>query len=65
MLGVYLLHQGLLTAENGSASFVGLQGRFVDRPGKVEVTVAASGKRASGVRVTGDAVIVYEAALPL
>ena len=31
----------------------------------VEVTVAASGKRASGVRVTGDAVIVYEAALPL
>ena len=65
MLGVYLLHQGLLAAENGSASFVGLQGRFVDRPGKVEVTVAASGKRASGVRVTGDAVIVYEAALPL
>jgi PhzF family phenazine biosynthesis protein len=65
MLGVYLLHQGLLTTENGSASFVGLQGRFVDRPGRVEVTVAASGKRASGVRVTGDAVIVYEAALPL
>jgi PhzF family phenazine biosynthesis protein len=65
MLGVYLLNNGLLTPVDGEASFVGLQGRFVDRPGTVEVTVAASGKRASGVRVTGDAVIVYEAVLPL
>jgi predicted PhzF superfamily epimerase YddE/YHI9 len=56
---------GLLTPTGGVASFVGHQGRFVDRPGQVEVTVSASGKRASGVRVTGDAVIVYEAALPL
>jgi PhzF family phenazine biosynthesis protein len=65
MLGVYMLHNGLLTPTKGLASFVGHQGRFVDRPGQVEVTVSASGKRASGVRVTGDAVIVYEAALPL
>jgi PhzF family phenazine biosynthesis protein len=65
MLGVYLLNNGLLTAVDGKASFIGLQGRFVDRPGKVEVTVAASGKRASGVRVSGDAVIVYEAVLQL
>jgi hypothetical protein len=27
--------------------------------------VQASGKRATSVRVTGDAVIVYEAAIPL
>jgi PhzF family phenazine biosynthesis protein len=65
MLGVYLLHNGLLTPTEGDASFVGLQGRFVERPGRVEVTVACSGKRASGVRVTGDAVIVFEATLPL
>jgi PhzF family phenazine biosynthesis protein len=65
MLGVYLLNNGLLQAEQGAASFVGHQGRFVDRPGRVEVTVAASGKRATGVRVTGDAVIVYEASIPL
>lgn len=65
MLGVYMLHNGLLAPTDGVASFVGHQGRFVDRPGHVEVTVAASGKRATGVRVTGDAVIVYEAALPL
>jgi PhzF family phenazine biosynthesis protein len=65
MLGVYLLNNGLLTPTKGEARFVGHQGRFVDRPGQVEVAVAASGKRASGVRVTGDAVIVFEAALPL
>jgi PhzF family phenazine biosynthesis protein len=65
MLGVYLLQHGLLQPNKGVASFVGHQGAFVDRPGQVEVTVAASGKRATGVRVTGDAVIVYEAALPL
>jgi predicted PhzF superfamily epimerase YddE/YHI9 len=65
MLGVYMLHNGLLAPVDGVASFVGHQGRFVERPGHVEVTVAASGKRATGVRVTGDAVIVYEAALPL
>jgi PhzF family phenazine biosynthesis protein len=65
MLGVYLLQHGLLQSRNGAASFVGHQGAFVDRPGQVEVTVTASGRRATGVRVTGDAVIVYEAALPL
>jgi PhzF family phenazine biosynthesis protein len=65
MLGVYLLHNGLLHAEGGAASFVGHQGKYVDRPGQVEVTVMASGKRATGVRVTGDAVIVYEATIPL
>jgi PhzF family phenazine biosynthesis protein len=65
MLGVYLLHYGLLAPKDGKASFVGLQGRFVDRPGRVDVNVACSGKRASGVRVSGDAVIVYEAVLPL
>jgi PhzF family phenazine biosynthesis protein len=65
MLGVYLLHNGLLVPQDGEASFVGLQGSFVERPGRVDVSVACSGKRASGVRVSGDAVIVYEAVLPL
>lgn len=66
MLGVYLLQQGLLTAADGTARFVGHQGRFVDRPGTVDVEVtAAAGKRATGVRVTGDAVIVFQAELTL
>jgi PhzF family phenazine biosynthesis protein len=66
MLGVYLLQQGLLAADDGKARFIGHQGRFVDRPGTVEVEVsAASGKRATGVKVTGDAVIVFQAELTL
>ena len=65
MLGVYLVSNGLLPVENGKARFVGHQGRFVERPGTVEVEVTASGKRATGVSVTGDAVIIYQAELVL
>ena len=66
MLGVYLLHHGLLQAsKDGVARFRGHQGRFVERPGVVDVEVSGSGKRATGVRVSGHAVIVYEAELPL
>jgi len=66
MLGVYLLSNGLLAADDGKARFTGHQGRFVDRPGTVDVEVtAAAGKRATSVRVTGEAIIVFEAELPL
>jgi PhzF family phenazine biosynthesis protein len=66
MLGVYLVHNGLLVPDaDGASRFVGHQGRFVERPGVVDVDVIASGRRATGVRVTGDAVIVFEAELPV
>jgi PhzF family phenazine biosynthesis protein len=66
MLGVYLVHNGLLVPDaDGASGFVGYQGRFVERPGVVDVEVTASGRRATGVRVTGDAVIVFEAELPV
>jgi PhzF family phenazine biosynthesis protein len=66
MLGVYLLSNGLLAVEDGKARFTGHQGRFVDRPGIIDVEVtAAAGKRATSVRVTGEAIIVFEAELPL
>ena len=66
MLGVYLLSNGLLAADDGKARFTGHQGRFVDRPGTIDVEVtAAAGKRATSVRVTGEAIIVFEAELPL
>ncbi len=65
MLGVYLLHNGLLTPTDGKA-------RSSDTRAASSTDRAASrspwrcvGKRATGVRVTGDAVIVFEAALPL
>jgi len=60
MLGVYLLHHGLLTANGKPARLVGHQGRFVERPGQVEVEITASGKHATAVQVAGDAVIVYQ-----
>ena len=65
MLGVYLIHYGLLPVIDGEAKLIGRQGRFVDRPGLVDVGIAASGKRATEVRVSGDAVIVYQAELAL
>jgi PhzF family phenazine biosynthesis protein len=66
MLGVYLLSNGVLAAgEDGKARLVGHQGRHVERPGTVEVEVTASGKRATAVSVSGQAVIVYQAELTL
>ena len=66
MLGVYLMHHGLLqSGSDGVARFHGRQGRFVERPGTVDVEVVASGRRATGVRVSGHAVIVFQAELPL
>jgi PhzF family phenazine biosynthesis protein len=66
MLGVYLVHNGLLApGADRACRFVGHQGRFVDRPGRVDVEVRASGRRATAVRVSGDAVIVYQAELPI
>jgi PhzF family phenazine biosynthesis protein len=61
MLGVYLVNQGLLTPVDGRAAFEGRQGRWVQRPGTVQVEVETSGKVAQSVRIIGDAVIVYEA----
>jgi PhzF family phenazine biosynthesis protein len=63
MLGVYLVHHGLLASNGHPARLIGHQGRFVDRPGQVEVQVAASGKLATAVQVAGDATIVYQADL--
>jgi PhzF family phenazine biosynthesis protein len=61
MLGVYLLHHGMLVANGHPARLIGHQGRFVERPGQVEVQVTASGRLATAVQVAGDATIVYQA----
>jgi PhzF family phenazine biosynthesis protein len=61
MLGVYLVNHGLLTSKEGRVVFRGQQGMWVRRPGVVEVAVESTGRVAQSVRITGDAVIVYEA----
>jgi PhzF family phenazine biosynthesis protein len=65
MLGVYLVTHGLLRKTDGLVGFRGLQGSYVRRPGTVDVKVEATGKVAQSVRIEGDAVIVYEAELPI
>jgi PhzF family phenazine biosynthesis protein len=65
MLGVFLVKNGLLPVKDGNAHLIAHQGRFVNRPGRVDVGISASGKRATEVRVTGDAVVFYQAALEI
>jgi len=45
--------------------FRGYQGESVKRPGMVDVEVSSTGAVAQSVRISGDAVILYEAELPL
>jgi len=61
MLGVYLVAHGLMAPKEGLVLFRGHQGHWVRRPGIVDVAVESSGKVAQSVRITGDAVIIYEA----
>jgi PhzF family phenazine biosynthesis protein len=65
MLGTYLIAHGMAAATDGLLRFQGLQGEWVKRPGTLTVEVACAGAVAQSVRITGDAVILYEAALPL
>jgi PhzF family phenazine biosynthesis protein len=65
MLGVYLVTHGILKPQNNIVRFRGHQGQFVKRPGIVDVQVECIGKVAENVRIEGDAVIVYEAELPI
>lgn len=65
MLGTYLLTHKLVAPQEGLLRFRGHQGESVRRPGKVDVEVVCAGAVAQSVRISGDAVILYEAALPL
>jgi len=65
MLGTYLVAHDIAKAEKGMMKFRGYQGENVKRPGLVDVEVSCTGAVAQAVRITGDAVILYEAELPL
>ena len=65
MLGVYLVNNGLLTPRDGRAVLRGQQGMWMRRPGAVEIEVECSGRVAQSVRIIGDAVIIYEAEVPV
>jgi len=63
MLGVYLVNHELMKPQDGRVVFRGLQGMWMRRPGVIDVEVESSGRVAQAVRIVGDAVIVYEAAV--
>jgi PhzF family phenazine biosynthesis protein len=63
MLGAYLVAHGLMESRNGSMRFLGHQGQWVRRPGLVDVEVSCVSRVAQSVRISGDAVILYEATL--
>lgn len=65
MLGTYLVAHNIVPATKSIMKFRGYQGVNVKRPGMVDVEVACTGAVAQSVRISGDAVILYEAELPL
>jgi predicted PhzF superfamily epimerase YddE/YHI9 len=65
MLGVYLVTHGIFAPKKEHVAFRGYQGQSLRRPGIVEVDVHCVGKVADSVCIKGDAVILYEAELPL
>ncbi len=65
MLGVYLVTHELMKPVDGKLHFRGNQGQWLNRPSVIDVEVDCSGRVAQSVRIMGDAVIVYEAELPM
>lgn len=65
MLGTYLIAHNIAPARKGLFNFRGYQGQSVKRPGMVDVEVSSTGSVAQSVRISGDAVILYQAELPL
>jgi PhzF family phenazine biosynthesis protein len=65
MLGVYLLAHKLLAPTDGRATFTGLQGRALGRPGRVLVELATQRENVAAVTVVGEAVLVYRTTLEI
>jgi PhzF family phenazine biosynthesis protein len=65
MLGTYLIAHNIVKSHKGEFTFRGHQGKSVKRPGIVDVEISCTGNVAQSVRITGDAVIIYQAELPL
>lgn len=65
MLGAYLVTHGLLPLANGKASFVGYQGRSMDRPGEVHVEVETQDGKPARMHMKGTARIVYRTEIAL
>jgi PhzF family phenazine biosynthesis protein len=63
LLGAYLAHLKLLTRSGPSARFVGIQGQWLHRPGRVEVELEFDGDALASVWISGQAVSIFETEL--
>lgn len=65
LLGAYLAHYGVLTRDLRRASFRGVQGQYLHRPGRVEVELEFTEGSVAGVWIVGQAVSVFETEIAL
>ena len=65
LLGVYLIQHGLLHHDRHRAAFRGVQGRWLHRPGQVEIELEMTGGAVSAVWIIGQAVSVFQTEMTL
>jgi PhzF family phenazine biosynthesis protein len=65
LLGAYLVEHKLVAADGAAARFVGAQGHYLHRPGRVHVELEFAGGKLAGVWIVGHAVQVFETVLDL
>ena len=65
LLGAYLAHLGLLKRDGERASFSGIQGQSLHRPGRVDVELEFKGTTLAGVWICGQAVAIFQTEITL
>jgi len=60
LLGAYLAHHELLARDGARAAFCGMQGHYVNRPGRVDVELEFRDGALDGVWIIGQAVTIFE-----
>jgi PhzF family phenazine biosynthesis protein len=65
LLGAYLAELGLLTPSGDRAHFSGIQGHYVNRPGRVEVDLEFANGKLEGVWIRGQAVGIFQTQMTL
>ncbi len=65
LLGAYLARHGVLTPENNRATFSGVQGHHMHRPGRVQVELDFKDGTVDGVWIIGQAVSIFETEIEL
>jgi PhzF family phenazine biosynthesis protein len=60
LLGAYLAHHELLSRDGSRAAFCGIQGHYVNRPGRVDVELEFRDGALDGVWIIGQAVTIFE-----